>query len=68
MYLLDALKSELITLHQDADGVGHKLGGHFKNLLRHGGGDKADLCVGRQVTINVVNLVLEALVEQFISL
>ncbi len=44
--LLDALERELIALHQDANGVGHELGGHFKNLLRHGGGDEADLCVG----------------------
>ena len=67
-HLLDALESELIALNQDANGVGHELGGHFKNFLRHGGRDKANLRVGGQVAVYVVNLVLEALVEQLIGL
>ena len=66
-HLLDALQSELIALHQDADGVGHELGGHLQHLLCHSRGDEAHLRVGGQVAINVVNLVLEALIKQLVG-
>jgi len=66
--LLDALKSQLVTLHQDADGVRHELGGHLKHLLRHSSGNEAHLRVGGQVAIDIVNLVLEALIQQLVRL
>ena len=41
--LFDALKGQLIALHQDADGVGHELGCHLQDLVGQGGGQQHHL-------------------------
>lgn len=64
--LLDSFKSQFITLYEDSDRVGHELGSHFEDIMREGGGDNNDLGGGREVSVDVVNLVLETLVEEFV--
>lgn len=64
--LLDSFKSQFITLYEDPDRVGHKLGSHFEDIMREGSGDNNDLGGGRKVSVDVVNLVLETLVEEFV--
>lgn len=66
--LLDALKGKLVTLDKDANGVGHELGGHLKHVVGESGRNNDDLSRGRKVTVNVVNLVLEALVQELVRL
>ena len=66
--LFDSLECQLVTLHQDPDGVGHELGGHLQDLVGQRGGDEADLGCGGQVAVHVVNLLLEPLVQHLVSL
>ena len=66
--LLDTLQSQLVTLHQDPDGVRHELGGHLQDLVRQGGGDEANLCCWGQVPVHIIDLLLEPLVQHLISL
>lgn len=65
--LPDALQRQLITLDQDPDRVCHKLGSHLEHIVRQRCRQDDDLCRGRQVSVNVVDLILEALVEQFVG-
>ena len=41
--LFDAFQGQLITLDQDPDGVGHKLGCHLQDLVGQGGGEQHNL-------------------------
>ncbi len=66
--LLDAFKSQLITLDQDSDWVGHELGRHLKHVVRQGSREDDDLSGGREVSVDVVDLVLESLVQQLVRL
>jgi len=66
--LLDAFKRQFVTLDEDTNRVGHEFCGHFENIIWQGGAEKHDLCSGREVTVNVIYLVLEAFIEEFIRL
>ena len=66
--LLDAFQGQLVTLHQDPDGVGHELAGHLQDLVRQSGRDEADLGSGGQVSVHVIDLLLESLVQHLIGL
>mmetsp|Transcript_22615 Transcript_22615/g.64175 ORF Transcript_22615/g.64175 Transcript_22615/m.64175 type:complete len:435 (+) Transcript_22615:102-1406(+) len=66
--LADTLESQLVLLHQDADGVAHELRGQVEDLGRHGGREQADLDVRRQGLEDVVDLVLEATGQHLIGL
>ena len=66
--LLDALQCQLVTLDQDPDGVGHELAGHLEDLVGQSGGDEADLGGGREVSVDVVDLFLEPLVQHLVGL
>lgn len=54
-------------LYKDADWVCHEFGGHFEDLVGQRGGDEHDLGGGRQVTVHVVDLLLEAFVKHLVS-
>mmetsp|Transcript_4825 Transcript_4825/g.14215 ORF Transcript_4825/g.14215 Transcript_4825/m.14215 type:complete len:290 (-) Transcript_4825:429-1298(-) len=66
--LLDALECKLVTLDEDAHGVSHELGGHIQDLPRHRRRDEHHLRGGRQVAVDVVDLLLEAVVEHLVRL
>jgi hypothetical protein len=66
--LLDSLECQLVSLDENPDGVRHEFGGHFQNIVRKGSGDDNDLSGRGKVSVDIVNLVLETLVEQFIRL
>ena len=66
--LLDALQCQLVTLDQDPDGVGHELAGHLEDLVGQSGGDEADLGGRREVSVDVVDLFLEPLVQHLVGL
>lgn len=48
--LLDPFQSQLVTLDKNSDRVGHKLGGHLKDIVRQGGRYNYDLGSGWQVS------------------
>lgn len=66
--LLDTFKSKLVLLNKNADGVAHEFGGDLKNILGHGGRQKNDLNLSREVLENVVNLGLKTAGKHLISL
>jgi len=66
--LLDTLQSQFITLDENPNGVGHEFGSHLQNIVREGSGNYNDLSSGGKVSVDIVNLVLESLVEQLIRL
>lgn len=55
--LLDALKCELVSFHQDLDGVVHELLAHVKNLIRQCCTYNHHLSPRRKEPINLLNLV-----------
>jgi hypothetical protein len=65
--LPDTFQGQFITLDQDPDRVGHELGRHLEHIVGQSGGKNDDLGRGRQVSVNVVDLVLETLVEQLVG-
>jgi len=65
--LLDTLKSQLITLDENSDGVSHKLGGHFQHIGRERSRYDDDLGRGREVSVDIVDLVFETFVEQLVG-
>ena len=66
--LLDALERQLVALDEDPDRVRHKLGCHLENVVRERRRDDDNLRRRRQVPVDVVDLVLEALVEELVGL
>ena len=66
--LLDAVESQLVALDQDANRVGHELGGHLEYGVWQRGADQTHLGLRRQVAVHVVDLLLEALVEHLVGL
>ena len=66
--LLDALEGELVALDEDPDGIGHELVRHLKNLVRERCRDQNHLARGRQVAVDVVDLLFEALREHLVRL
>lgn len=65
--LSDTFQSQFITLDQDSDGISHEFGGHLQNVVGQSSRQDDDLCRRRQVSVNVVNLVLETFVEEFVG-
>jgi hypothetical protein len=65
--LLDTLQSQLVTLDKDSDGVSHELCGHLQDIGRERGRNDNHLSRGREVSVDVVDLVFETLVEQLIG-
>lgn len=66
--LFNTVESELISFDQDFQGLAHELVGHLEDLLGKSSRDNNTLHSVRQVSVNVVNLVFESLVEHFICL
>merc|ERR1719502_1609047 len=66
--LLDPLKRQFIALHQDPERIRHELVRHLQNLVRQSRGNEHDLGPRRKVPVDVVDLILEAAVEQLIRL
>mmetsp|Transcript_73098 Transcript_73098/g.158084 ORF Transcript_73098/g.158084 Transcript_73098/m.158084 type:complete len:321 (+) Transcript_73098:2-964(+) len=66
--LLDALQGQLVALHEHPEGVAHELLGHLEDLVRHRRGDEHHLRRGREVAVDVVDLLLEAAVEHLVRL
>jgi hypothetical protein len=65
--LLDALEGQLVTLDEDSDRVSHELGGHLQNVMRQRGRDDNDLSRRGKVSVDVVDLIFETLVEQLVG-
>ena len=68
--LLDPLQRQLVTLHQDADWVGHELAGHLQDLVRQSRGDQAhlslDLIEAQNGAVHfIVGLVAKSKVDGF---
>lgn len=66
--LLDTFKRQLVALDENTDRVAHELGGDFKNVGGHGGGQENDLSCGRQQLEDIVDLVLETTRKHLIGL
>ena len=66
--LLDAFERQFITLDEDANRVGHEFCRHLEDIIRQGSAEKHDLGSGREVTVDVINLILEALIEELVGL
>mmetsp|Transcript_95161 Transcript_95161/g.198964 ORF Transcript_95161/g.198964 Transcript_95161/m.198964 type:complete len:436 (-) Transcript_95161:34-1341(-) len=66
--LLDALQSQLISLHQHSEGLVHELVGHLEHLMGHGGRHQHHLGGRWQVSVDIVDLLLEAPVQHLIGL
>merc|ERR1719502_292196 len=66
--LLDPLKRQFIALHQDSERIRHELVRHLQDLVRQSRGDKHDLGPRRKVPVDVVDLILEAAVEELVRL
>mmetsp|Transcript_8675 Transcript_8675/g.18131 ORF Transcript_8675/g.18131 Transcript_8675/m.18131 type:complete len:253 (+) Transcript_8675:834-1592(+) len=66
--LLDALQGQLVALHQDLDGVVHEFAGHFQDRGGEGRAHQDDLAGGREESVDVVDLFLEAPREHLVGL
>ena len=66
--LLDTLQGQLVSLHQDADGVSHELSGHFEHFQRHGGGEDGALDGLGHEFENVVDLFFKSSRQHLVSL
>mmetsp|Transcript_39530 Transcript_39530/g.86102 ORF Transcript_39530/g.86102 Transcript_39530/m.86102 type:complete len:348 (+) Transcript_39530:319-1362(+) len=66
--LLDTLKGQLVTLHENAHRLAHELAGDLQRLRGHGGGEHAHLQLGGQQLEDVVDLVLETARKHLIGL
>merc|ERR1719474_2501538 len=66
--LLDALERQLVTLHQDPDRIRHELAGHLQDLVGKCGRDQAHLSSRRKVSVDIVDLLLEPLVQHLVGL
>lgn len=65
--LLDAFERQFITLDEDANGVGHELGGHLEDIVGQCCTEQHDLGGRGKVSVHVVDLVLETLVQEFVG-
>ena len=66
--LFDALKGQLITLDEDTNWVGHEFGRHLQNVVREGSAQQDDLRGRWQVSVDLIDLVLETFVQQLVRL
>lgn len=44
---------------KDADGISHEFVGHLQDLVRQGGTDQNHLSCRRQVTVDIIDLLLK---------
>lgn len=65
--LLDAFQGQFVTLNQHTHGVCHELRRHVEDIVGEGSGDHDDLGGWREVTVDVVDLLTESAVEEFIG-
>lgn len=47
--LLNPFQGQLVTLDQNANGVGHELGGHLQDLMGQSGRNQANLDINDQL-------------------
>jgi len=66
--LLDALKRQLVALHENAHRLVHELARDLQRLRGQGGGEDAHLQLGGQQLEDVVDLVLEPAGEHLVGL
>lgn len=66
--LLDTVESKFVSFDQDLQGFAHELVGHLEDFLRKSSRDNYTLHPVWEVSVNVINLVFESLVEHFICL
>mmetsp|Transcript_25987 Transcript_25987/g.72783 ORF Transcript_25987/g.72783 Transcript_25987/m.72783 type:complete len:345 (+) Transcript_25987:407-1441(+) len=66
--LLDTLKGQLVTLHQNTDRLGHELPGDLQGFGGQGGGENTDLKLWGEELEDVIDLVLEPARKHLISL
>ena len=66
--LLDSFQSELVALDQDLHRFVHELVGHLENFLRQRGRHDNNLQTRWEVSVDVINLFLEATSEHLIGL
>lgn len=65
--LLQSFEGQLVTLDENAHGVGHELGGHVEHIVGEGGRNHNDLGRGRKVSVHIVDLFPESLVKEFVG-
>ncbi len=65
--LLDTFKSELLIFDQDLDWLLHKLFSHVNDFRGHGGWEKADLDVSRQILENLSDFINKASAQHFVG-
>merc|ERR1719460_1041942 len=66
--LLDALQRQLIALHKHAEWLVHELMGHLQYFVGHCCRNQDDLSRWWQITVDIIDLLLEATVQHFIGL
>ena len=66
--LLDTLKSQLILLDKDTNGIPHETLSHLQHIQGHGSREKAHLHGFRKEFENVIDLILESPRQHLISL
>lgn len=66
--LLQAFQRQLVTLHQNAHRIRHELCSHVQDIVGQGSGHDDDLGRGRQISVDVVDLLAEALVQELVGL
>ncbi|KAI6762674.1 hypothetical protein HG530_008654 [Fusarium avenaceum] len=66
--LLETFEGQLVTLDKNANRIGHELGGHVEHIVRESGADNHDLGGRGEVSVNIVDLLSESLVEELIGL
>merc|ERR1719183_867505 len=64
--LLDAFQCQLIAFHKHPEWFVHELVRHFENFVRHGRRDKHNLCGWWKVSVDIVDLFLEASIQHLI--
>lgn len=65
--LFQSLEGQLVTLDKDPDGIGHELGCHVEDIVWERGAHNNNLRGWRQVAVDVVDLLAESSVEEFVG-
>ncbi|KAI6751992.1 hypothetical protein HG531_006688 [Fusarium graminearum] len=65
--LLETFEGQFVTLDENTNGIGHELGSHIENIVRQGGTDDHNLGGRGKVSVNIVDLLSESLVEELVS-
>ena len=64
--LFDPLQRQLVTFDEDTNRVSHELGRHLQNIVRERGAQQDDLRGRWEVSVDLVDLVFETLVQQLV--